>query len=589
MAGSTYTSQSLPVGSKNFTGGWNPTAGPLNLEDNESSDLLNIDFNKFGSILKRNGYTPLNTTAISGSPANDGLYWYQFVSSGVYDRKPVTVAGGAMYEMDNLDGTWNDITGSVTITPDNHCSFETFLGNVYVTNGVDTPWLWNGTGNAQVVAPFVANSYTFSVSLTSAEVAGISAGDTYTNNGITYTIVILNEGNIVATGSGAPQVAGNLTRASGTGKTPITYSGYVVNVNMESAKYVALYNNYLFFANVVVDGTYYKTRVYWSDINNTLSWSAANWIEIAKNDGQEITGIKVLADRLVVYKTQSIYCLFFTGDADIPFTLPGGGKTNSHVGCVAPYSIQEVDNSHIFLNYDGLYIFDGNSSTKISYKLDYVFLNILSKLHLDNAVSLIYKTKNRYLISLTSSGQTTNDITIIWDYYNNAFSQYDGMEVASTAICLVDGFDERPYFADYDGFVYQMDTGKNDYPLNTKTAINSYYYTNWKSYDDLVNQKGILSTYIFYAINQGTMTFSYSYDFTTADTFSVLFQMGGSGAVWGNAIWGAFNWGKSGGQIKRVDVDGRGRVVRFGFTNANIDETFQIDGLGNYTNLETFE
>jgi hypothetical protein len=587
MAGSTYTSQSLPLGFKNFTGGLNNTSGPLNVKDEESSDLLNIDFNKFGSILKRGGYTALNTSAISGDPASDGLYWFQYVSAGVFTRQPVNIAGGKMYSMNNLDGTWNDITGSVTITPDNHCDFETFLGNVYVTNGVDKPWLWNGTGNAITVAPFTANSYTF---LVSGVTTIPTVGATYTNNAVTFTVVTANAGNVVATGSGAPAVSGTLIKTGGTGDANITFSAYVVNANMSTAKYVCLYNNYLFFANVTVDGVYYPTRVYWSDINNTLSWSAANWIEVAKNDGQEITGLKVLADRLVIYKTQSIYALFYTGDADIPFILPGGGKTNSHVGCISPWSIQEVDNEHIFLAFDGIYMFDGNSSKKISYRLDKVFLEDISKSMLSKSVSMVYKSKNRYLLALSSAfASDYNDTVIMWDYYNNAFSLYEGWSPSAMAMFLVGGYDERPYFGDYAGFVYRTDFGKNDYPLNTKTAIDAYYYTNWKTADDLVNQKGTLSAYIFYKLNQGTLTFAYAYDFTDSDTFSNLFQMGGSGALWGVGVWGAFSWAKSGGQIKRVDLDGRGRVVRYKFANNNMDEGFQIDGFGSYTNLETME
>ena len=54
-----FTTPIQSLGSKALGGGLNTTAGPLHLEDNESSDLLNIDFDKFGSILKRNGYVAI--------------------------------------------------------------------------------------------------------------------------------------------------------------------------------------------------------------------------------------------------------------------------------------------------------------------------------------------------------------------------------------------------------------------------------------------------------------------------------------------------------------------------------------------------
>ena len=64
MAGIKYTSTSTPVSNVAFNGGLNSTAGPLHLQESESSDLSNIDFDKFGSLLKRSGYVNLNTTPI---------------------------------------------------------------------------------------------------------------------------------------------------------------------------------------------------------------------------------------------------------------------------------------------------------------------------------------------------------------------------------------------------------------------------------------------------------------------------------------------------------------------------------------------
>lgn len=39
-----------------FSGGLNTTAGPFAVSNSESTNLQNVDFNIFGSVLKRNGY-----------------------------------------------------------------------------------------------------------------------------------------------------------------------------------------------------------------------------------------------------------------------------------------------------------------------------------------------------------------------------------------------------------------------------------------------------------------------------------------------------------------------------------------------------
>ena len=512
MAGNPFTSPSQSTGLKAFNGGLNSTAGPLGLKDNESSDLLNVDFNKFGSILKRNGYLNVNTTATTGSNlVSDGLHWFEWTAGGTANQSAINVAGGQVYQMNYaLNGTWNAVTAG-TLNTGYHCDFENFLNKVYVTNGINPPFEWAGTG----------------------------------------------------------------TCASST-----------VPTNLTTAKFVKQFNNYLFYANVTISNVIYPTRIYWSAIRNTGSWSASDWIDISKDDGQEITGLRVLSDRLVIYKTRSIYNVYFSGDPDIPFVLPGGGKSNSPVGCIAPYSIQEVENGHVFLSYDGLWYYDGVNAYKISDRINDTIASINVD-HLSKSISMIQRAKNRYYLAVTNGSSTTHDSVIVWDWFNNAFSLYDSVLPSSMATFHLDSIEERPYFCDYSGYLYRLDYGTDDYPLKVKTAINAYYYTNWRNFDDLVVQKGVPEITIYYTLSASTLTLAYSYDFENSDTYTQSFSMNTSTDVWDTMLWNVGKWAASGGYVQRRDLTGRGRVVRFKFANANVSETMRIDGLGAYVHAET--
>lgn len=602
MAGTPYTSASTANGrfgyladTEGFNGGLNSTAGPLFVKPNESSDLLNIDFDKFGSILKRSGYSVLSTASVVGTHSSDGLQWFEFVnSSGVIVRYAINVCGGKVYYMSALNGTWINKTGSLTITSGNHHDFENYNNLVFGTNGANPPWQWDGgSGNAIAVPAFTANSYTFTVyGITTPP----SIGDTYTNNSITYTITYLYlsnsggatsyAGSIIATGSGAPIQTDVLTRATGSGDSTINYSNSTINANITSAKYVKAYNNYLFFANVTVGNQYYKTRVYWSNIEDPNSVSADSWIEVGFRDGQEITGIKVLGQALMIYKERSIYTLFFTGDSDIPFILPGGGKMTSPAGCIAPFSIQDIDGGHVFLGHDGIYVNDGTNVTKISYRIQSTIDN-LNTAFLPKSVSNIYKTKNKYMMSCYSGSATSADTVIVWDWYNNAFSVYTGMAPSSMMTAFTNGYEEQAFFSDYNGYTYEMEQGINDYPLGTKTAINSYYWTNWRSYFDLCDQKGIPQVYIYYQLSSTSLTVAYSYDFEAIQQFTNLIDLNENVSLWGTMLWGQGIWSGTGGNVQRIDCTGRGRMIRFLFANSNIDETFRIDGIGTLAHLET--
>ena len=581
-----------PMGDVNFNGGLNSAGGNLSLQNNESPDLLNVDFNFLGSVLKRNGYTTLNGTAISGSPASDGLHWYESNQSGTLTYLLVSVTNGKVYYMTSFNGTWNDITGSLSITANNFCSFETFFNVMYATNGVNPPFQVSNITSSTIKA-LVANSYTFTV-------AGITTapavGDTYTSNGVTFTITALNlagasgsiAGTIIATGSGAPDVSGNLVRATGSGDNPIAFTQYALNVNITKAKYVKAYNNYLFLANVTVGSTYYPTRIYWSNLQDPTTWLTTSFIEVAMNDGQQITGIKVLADNLIVFKTRSIYILSFTGDPDIPFILQGGGKSNSDVGCVAAHSIQEVTNGLIFLSFDGLYYFDGVNSTKMSDRINPTILG-LNSTRLTQARSMVQHNKHRYIMSIPSSSSTTNDTVITWDWYLNAFSIYSGINAASMCATFTSGYNENLYFGDYAGFYYKMDTGTDDYPLGVQTAINAYYYTNWKTFGNIVDEIAVPNVVLYYQTNNAVLTFAYSYDFDSADTYSQTLSTATSASVYGSSYYGTATYGGTGGGQQRIDLDGRGRVIRFKWSNNTIGETFRIDGLGQLVHVETEE
>jgi len=495
--------------------------------------------------------------------------------------------------MSGFNGVWHNITGTNTITAGNICCFENFFNILYVTNGVDAPFQVSGTGNSQIIQALQQNSYTFQVA--NVIVAPVK-GATYTNNGVTFTIVGTNlvvgaeglAGTVTATGSGAPSTVGTINKASGTGDTNITYTLYGANTNITTAKFVEQYNNYLFLANCTANGVYYPTRIYWSNLQDTTTWLQSSFLEISENDGQQITGMKVLGNNLIIFKTRSIYIVSFTGDPDAPFILQGGGKANSDVGCVSHFSIQEVQNGLVFLSPDGLYYFDGLNSSKMSDRINPTMLGF-NQSQLMNARSCVQRIKHRYMLAVQNL-DSGNDTIVTWDWYLNAFSIHTGMAPSTMCTTYNNGFTEQIWFGDYNGYYYQMDTTSlNDYPLGVATAINSYYYTNWKDFGDLIDEMVIPQCVLYYMISNSNLSFSYSYDLNTSDQYTLSFSLAGTGGLWGSGVWGTMLWGQGGGGLQRIDLNGRGRVARFKFSSNALNNTWRVDGLGQFPSVETEE
>ena len=507
MAGNIFTTNALPVSSRSNSGGLNSTASPLQLELNEASDLQNIDFDRFGAFLKRNGYTALNTSAFNSGATWTSLHFLELVSGTDFI---MGTCGNKLAKMDSFDGTWDDITGALTITAGNNNKWRwvTFLDTALGVNGVDAPVKWTGAGNGAAMT---------------------------------------------------------------------------LPTNVTIVKYIAIYNSYTILAYIVLSGTTHNSRLYWSTIDSISAWNDADFRDVSKNDGQEITGIKVLGDRLVIFKEQSIWLMFFTGDADLPFTFT---KSASSVGCISGDSIQEIENGLVFLAQDGLYYFDGYNSQKISDKIT-TTLGTFNKSRFVNVSSSYQREKNRYWCSFTTSGGSTNNRIITWDTYNNSFSIYKGQNV-NCIISLRTSGTEKVYFGDYLGFVYQGDTGTDDYPSNVQTAIDAYYWTKWFDFDDLMDQKGIPHIVLYYDLNTATDTLSYSYDLGEGEQYSISFSTTGQGALWDTTgIWDSSLWASTGGLFRRFDLTGRGRLVRFKVSNSLLTQTFKINGFGGQVHLET--
>jgi len=486
-----YKSEDIPISIVKLGSGLNTASGPLNLQENESSDLLNADFDKFGSVRKRNGYIHLNATAIGNTQTCLGLYWYQTATA----EKAINVSGPYVYRMDALDGTWDYITGTTTLkTPtDYYISFTTFNGKVLFTNDYNTPQQWANSGSC---------------------------------------------------------------------------TSMTVPTGLTQAKFITNFQNYCIMANCVVSGVDSPTRWYWSNYKDEATWTATDFLEAGYNDGEQITGIRVLGDRLVIFKENSIWVATFTGDANIPFIQQ---KSNSTVGCAFSRSIQEIDNGLMFGSWDGLYYFDGSNSYKTSDRINDTW-RALHRDRPDQWCSTYQKDKNRYWLSAPDGTSTFNNVVITWDSFNNAFSKYS-LSASSLTTFRVNAREERVYFSDYLGYTYRADYGLDDYPSKTKTGINFYYYTNWKKFDDICDQKGIPNAYVYYSNTAGTITLVYSYDFYTTDTYTQTFSSYSAEAV---------------GHIsKRRDLDGRGRVVRFGFKNSQTTTSCQIDAIGFQAHLET--
>lgn len=495
---SAYCLEDIPYTAllKNNVGGLNSKASPVTVDDSEASDLLNINLDTDGAIKKRPGYTVLNSTALIDQV--DGLFVYTQAAGTRY----MIAAAAKLYKMDALDGTWDDITGTTTITTGYPMRAANYGNSIVMTNGYNKVQDW-------------------------------------------------------------------------TGSSVCTDNDCVNDISLTKAKYIESFVNRLFLANVTVSSTDYPNRLYFSDVTQIGVWTSLNYITIGYNDGDVITGIVATGGYLYVFKKQSIYKVTATGDTTVPFTSE---KTYATDGCIAPDTIQPINNKIFYLSQNGICVFNGSTSQVLSYKIQPT-LQALDQTNLINAKSGVYKRLNQYWISVSDGD--TGDRIIVFDYYHNCFLLHNGIH-ALALTSIIDSADvERFYFGDFLGYVYRYNVGYNDNPGKTETAINAYYITKHYELNSFITDK--IMRYLIlifqYTSMSSNLNIYYTYDLQTSDLFHDVVELQNAhSAKWDTAVWDVAIWPGEGATYKRIDLKSAGITIRLKFQNNALDETFTLYG-----------
>ncbi|RLA76194.1 MAG: hypothetical protein DRG33_08115 [Deltaproteobacteria bacterium] len=281
--------------------------------------------------------------------------------------------------------------------------------------------------------------------------------------------------------------------------------------------YVKAFKQFLFFANTLEGGEHYMSRIRWCEPADITSWPSENYMDLDADDGDEIRGIEVLGDLLVVFKTRKIYVVSYAGGElvfEAKLVLDGRG-------CVSGASITSIYNDLIFLAEDGIYSFDGTGGIEeISAKIKPLILEInpakrklvqsapmeeydqlwFAVPHLDsernNKVFVLNYTNPDeecwyvYDIACSTLGfyyryadLTWGDLTDSIDSYS--FSWDDRRALSAASILLT---------ADYNGYLYEQDAGTSS---DDGTVFTSRWQSKYFDYEAPYLNKRLIRIILF--------------------------------------------------------------------------------------------
>jgi hypothetical protein len=262
--------------------------------------------------------------------------------------------------------------------------------------------------------------------------------------------------------------------------------------NMPQAQYVAFWNNFAWVANTYESATGYQSRVRWSAVNDPETWAAADYVDIDLGEhGDAITALVPDGDRLLIFKTNSVYAIFgFDSDSFQVVTL-----TNDMGSVELSSPVNTPFGTFFWHAQEGVFVYDGQNFTWLFSKLVPAIDD--QRITFGSAPQLAWGNNKLYVSIDWTDGAATTRRTLIYDP-----TLGQGGAWATTDIDAGPLFSYRPpnstptvfagCVANTGSVVDVEDEQKRDadrYTGSTETHIDSYFITRWVTGKDPIVKK----------------------------------------------------------------------------------------------------
>jgi len=225
---------------------------------------------------------------------------------------------------------------------------------------------------------------------------------------------------------------------------------------LTKAKTVIWYKNYLIFGNTVEAGTERPTRVRWSDVGTTETWTDANYIDLAALGGDEVNSLIELYGDLYALMRNSIWKASYVAGNDT-FVI---NKVIENIGAISRDSVQVITLEDkrrviIFLDEDKkIYMFNGASLVDIGAIIQPT-LDGLNASRLQYATS-VFDGKS-YTICASTGSSTENDTCYEFQAEIGEWTKHTDINANAMGRVKISTSDIRTYYGNYDAFVYWLD------------------------------------------------------------------------------------------------------------------------------------
>lgn len=581
------------------------------IEDNESPDCLNVEFDA-GSVKTRDGFIKVNTASV-GSYVCDGLYTRKGTGQA---ETMVAFFGGNAYTLNStslvtIGSAQSVMTAGVRVVcaqMENHA----FFGNGYITpykyNGTD--WTRHGVpapsgtaGGNSNGAGVLSGVYQWKITYVNSQSVEGNPSDVIYNSSVTAKIQRLTSLPIAPQSWGVSSRRLYRTVSSGStflrvatisDNTTTTYDDNIADSSLGTAAPTdngepPVYSEIKYHANRLFmignDGL-----IWYTNLNEPFTVGSTNFIPVGDQSTDFPKALDVFADGVVVFGERYPWLIY----------MPDNDPTNWKViRSKSPYSSKSRFGSFQYndklmfpaVENDKFVGFAALSGEAIEPTATNLSMNTVGgelksdriepdmfdvqETYIGNISSIVFKNK-AYITLTKASGNTTNNRVYVMDFsianlsknQREAWVPWSGLNAAQFTV-----YAGNLYFGESTatGFVHKKNEGVYS---DNGTAINSYYWT--KEFSGFAKEESHQKDFRFanllvdlagdYYMNMAVRT-----DSDSGDGTNYQIDLNPGGSLWGSMMWGVDSWGAGASQtdVKQPLAGARGKRIQFKFSNQN--------------------
>lgn len=599
------------TGKMTFDGGKNNKYEKSIIEDNESPDCLNVDFDA-GSVGTRNGFSKVNTASV-GSYVCDGLYSRKGSNNA---ETMVAFFNGTGYTLGGTSFTTIASAQSV-FTAGVRVHAAMMENHIFFGNGSTIPYKYNGTDFTRhgVYPPTLAVSFN-------------SNGAGNPNGDYRYKITYVNTALVESNPSDASTTFTVASKQISLTSLPVAPQSWGV-ASRRIYRTVAGGSTYLRVATVsdnsttsyddnVADGSlgvaapsdngvpplysaiiYHQNRlfmigndnlVWYTNLDEPYTVGATNFLTVGDQSADMPIALGVYNNVLAIFCQQNVWLYY------MPDTTPGNWqriKCKSAYTSKSPFGVFTYKNKLGFAaiqndKFVGVGAISGDAVEQDSATLSVMTVGgdlktdriepdmfDMVEAYVGNISSIVFKNK-AYVTMTKGTGATTNNRVYVMDFsisnlsknQKEAWVPWTGLSAAQFAV-----YAGSLYYGSSSatGFVYKMASGVY---TDDGTAINSYYWTKEVAGDgdeSSFNKDFRYANLLVDLAGAYYMSVAVRTDSDSGDGTNYQLDLDPNASTWGSMVWGRDTWGAGATQkdMRLYLAGARGKRVQYKFSNQN--------------------